>query len=196
MTVSIPLCWNHLSTQTQNISCPSAVSTPDNMSLQWSAPTLCDHARHQDSGLHNLEKHHVTCTTINSCYNTPNPHTGATPSVRLATTAYCYIRTYIITQSAPPTNYKEPTENGPLRIQVWMIPGSLYWPSWALVQYASPYLYNKDVQLHYYEHLPTDTILSDSHSPVSHQFLFYHLILSLPSCCFPQGSLTTCKHDK
>jgi len=60
------------------------------MSLQWTAPTLCDHAKHQDSGLHSLQKYHVT-TTVDSCYNTPNPHTGATPSARLATTTHCYI---------------------------------------------------------------------------------------------------------
>jgi len=81
------------------------------------------------------QKHHVTCTTVNSCYNTPNPHAGATPSARLATTAYYYICIYIVTQSAPPTNYKEPAENGPLSIQVWMKPDSLYWPSlsiWAI----------------------------------------------------------------
>jgi len=31
MTVSIPLCWNQISTQTQNIHHPSVFSTPDNM---------------------------------------------------------------------------------------------------------------------------------------------------------------------
>jgi len=133
MTVSIPLCWNQISTQTQNITCSSAVSTPTqlNMSLQWTAPTLCDHAKHQDSGLHNLQ---ASCDLHYSWQLLQ--HTKPTYwSNRLATTAYCYICIYIVTQSDPPTNYEEPTENGPLRIHVWMEPDSLYWLSlstWAI----------------------------------------------------------------
>ena len=76
-----------------------------NISSQWSAPTLCDHAKHHDSGLHSLQKHHVTCTTVNSCYNTPNPHAAATPSARLATTA-----TSADWQYAPSTTHNRPTQ--------------------------------------------------------------------------------------
>jgi hypothetical protein len=75
---------------------------------------MCQHTKHQDSDLYNLQKLHATCTTVNT---SPNPHTGVTQSARLAMTAYNYIIIYIFTQSAPPTNYKEPAKSGPLRIQ-------------------------------------------------------------------------------